>query len=287
MLERLLTLLLHAKSGAIATIFLVGTTGALVTATVENGVTTITVTEVSPSPSASASASPTASASASASPTASHSASPTASPTGSPKASPFSSSSSPSDCKSKAQTSEDATRTVDEAFSQYHGDLMRFRELNKTDTARTTVENADKLLKQLRQGAVKAIHAATTCIKHDEDKAGKKDDQDENDNDEDNDPSEDHGTAVVVVVVTTSPNPSPSATTSPTASPSPTPSASSNVTTGTTGTDAKTIADQAVAAMKLVFDTAKAQLPVTTASPKPSRSPEQNKHKDGKSRNDD
>src|SRR5437867_779877 len=137
MFERLLTLFLHAKSGVIATVFLLGTTGALVTATVENGVTTITITEVSPSPSASASASPTASASASASPTASHSASPTASPTGSPSASP-SSSSSPSDCKSKAQTAESATRTVDKAFSQYHTDLMHLRELNKGDAAKNT-----------------------------------------------------------------------------------------------------------------------------------------------------
>jgi hypothetical protein len=68
-----------------------------------------------------------------------------------------------------------------------------------------------------------------------------------------------------------------------------------------TGTDPKTIADQAALAMKLVFDTAKAQLPVTTASPKPSRSPEPSrsprpsftanpdhgdKH-DGKGKNDD
>jgi hypothetical protein len=260
MFERLLTLFLHAKSGVIATVFLVGTTGALVTATVENGVTTITITEASPSPSASASASPSASASATASPTSSATASPTASPTGSPTASPSSSPSSPSDCKSKDQAAESATRTVDKAFSQYHSDLMHLRELNKGDAAKTTVENADKLLKQLRQGAVKAIHAATSCFKHDEDKAGKHDDEDENDNeDEDNDSSEHNGT-VVVVVVTTSPSPSP--TTSPTASP-----------TTLTGTDPKTIADQAVAAMKLVFDTAKAQLPVQSASPKPSHSP--------------
>ena len=44
--------------------------------------------------------------------------------------------------------------------------------------------------------------------------------------------------------------------------------------------------DQAALAMKLVFDTAKAQLPVQTVSPKPSRSPEQSKHKDGKGHDD-
>ena len=50
MFERLLEMFLHAKSGAIAAVFLLGTTGALVTATVQNGVTTITITEASPSP---------------------------------------------------------------------------------------------------------------------------------------------------------------------------------------------------------------------------------------------
>jgi hypothetical protein len=154
---------------------------------------------------------------------------------------------------------------VDQAFSQFHTDLVRLRELDKGDAARATVENADKLLKQLRQGAVKAIHAATTCFKHDEDKAGKKDD-DEDDEDQ-----------------------------TPSASPSPAPSAPGTAATGITATDAKTIADQAVAAMKLVFDTAKAHLPVTTASPKPSHSPRPsftadpdrgNKH-DGKGRDDD
>ena len=54
MLERLLELLLHAKSGVFAGILLVGTTGALVTATVATvgNVTTITLTQASESTSA-------------------------------------------------------------------------------------------------------------------------------------------------------------------------------------------------------------------------------------------
>src|SRR5713226_478536 len=70
MLGKLLTLLLHAKSGAISGLFLLGATGALVSVSTQNGVTTITITEASPSPSASASASahPSASPSASVSP---------------------------------------------------------------------------------------------------------------------------------------------------------------------------------------------------------------------------
>jgi hypothetical protein len=45
--EKLLSLLLHAKGGAVATVFVLGTTGALVTATVDAGVTTITITQPS------------------------------------------------------------------------------------------------------------------------------------------------------------------------------------------------------------------------------------------------
>ncbi len=47
MLEKLLSLLLHAKGGAVATVFVLGTTGALVTATVDAGVTTLTITQPS------------------------------------------------------------------------------------------------------------------------------------------------------------------------------------------------------------------------------------------------
>jgi len=44
MLGKLLSLLLHAKSGAISGLFLLGATGALVSVSTQNGVTTITVT---------------------------------------------------------------------------------------------------------------------------------------------------------------------------------------------------------------------------------------------------
>jgi hypothetical protein len=272
MFERLLSLFLHAKSGVFAGVFLVGTTGALVTATVQNGVTTITITEASPSPSGSAS--PRASASASASPSATGSA--TASPTASPTASLSSSTSSaPSDCKSTFQAGVDATKRVDTAFVGFHTDLMHLRQPNSTDAAKKTIENADKLLKQIRESAVKAIHASTSCFKRDDD--DKMDNhQDENDN-EDGDKNDEHedqpkGT----------PRPTPTATRPAgtdtftpvlTVTPTPTPTPVIG-----TSTDPKTIADNAVAAMKLVFDTAKAGLPTPAAtpsrSPKPSRSPE-------------
>jgi hypothetical protein len=298
MFERLFELFLHAKTGLIAGVFLIGTTGALVTATVQNGVTTITITEASPSPSGSASPSASASATATASASASASASATASPTGSPTASPTGSpssspSSSPSACNSQAKAAADAVKTVDRAFSQFHTDLEHLRKDNKGDAAQKVIEDADKQLKQIRQNAVTAIHATSTCPK------GKDDDEDENDqNDNDKEDGQKStgraegnflvvffnklfGQNPTVTVVTTSASPSPSPT--PTATTSPVPTPTPTATTGTSN-DPKTIADNAVAAMKLVFDTAKSSLPAATAtasrSPRASRSPDL-KNKDG------
>ena len=80
MFAKLLTLLLHAKAGAISGVFLLGATGALVSVSASNGVTTITLTDPSPTPTATATATPTA--------TASPTATPTATPTHTPSASP-------------------------------------------------------------------------------------------------------------------------------------------------------------------------------------------------------
>lgn len=259
MLHELLELLLHAKSGAIAAVFLIGTTGALVTATVENGVTTITITpNASASPSASASASatasPTGSASATASPSAS--ASPTASSTSSPTGSPSSS----ANCSQQAHDMAAALQEVNRAYAQDHSGLERLRERARTDALRTDLANADKLLKQLRDSANQKIHSLFTCAKSE--------DQDKEDEDKDND--EEHATS------SANPSASPVTTSSPT--PSPTPTSTATATTApsssplVTGNDFKTVADNAVAAMKLVFDTVSAEFPTATASahPKPS-----------------
>jgi acyl-CoA synthetase (AMP-forming)/AMP-acid ligase II len=55
MLEKLLSLLIHVKAGAVSGVVLLGAAGALVSVSAQNGVTTITITQASPSPSASAS----------------------------------------------------------------------------------------------------------------------------------------------------------------------------------------------------------------------------------------
>ena len=233
MLAKLLSLLLHAKAGAISGVFLLGATGALVSVSAQNGVTTITITEASPSPSASARAHP------SASPSASRSPKPSSSPdlVSLPKAADA--------CTDQAKANALQVARVNTAFSAFHTDLMKLRDVRD----RATVETADKLLKSVRQAAVKAIHATLTCKKHDDDQ----DDEDEShdataattslnddkDKDEDNDKDSHEKSA-------------------------------SNITfTG----DATSIADQAIVAMQTAFDTAK-NVPARAAKPTPSHKPE-------------
>ncbi len=287
MLERLLELIFHAKSGVFAAVFLLGTTGALVTATVStsNGVTTITLTETSPSPSVSPSISP----STSPSPSGTASTSPSVSPSTSPSPSGTASTSpspTPDNCAAEAHAINAAVQTVDRAFSADKHELASLERGVKTAEQRKAFNDANKLLASIRQAAVKAIHATRTCAdnKHDDEDVDEqdnddndKDKQNEQDNDE-NDNDGEHGDnqsnhqspdrRVVVVVVTT-------------ASPSPSASPSNGVTFN--GTDPKAIADRAVAAMTLVVNTAKTQIPAAAlatpkatpkVSPKPTRSPE-------------
>lgn len=242
MLEKLLELLLSAKSGAVAAVFLIGTTGALITATVQNGVTTITVTpNVSASPTATASPTETATAS----PTATATASPSESPSSSP------SSSAAANCSDAAHEMSGAIQEVNRAYSQYHSALERSRERAGTGTLRTDLVNADNLLKLIRNEANTKIHSLFTCAKSEDEDT--KDSENE-DNDEDQ--------------ATSSASPSASPSASASASASPTSSASPLV----TGNDPKSVADSAVAAMKLVFDTVSAEL--QSAAPAPTHRPE-------------
>jgi len=147
MLEKLLSLLLHAKSGAISGLFLLGATGALVSVSAQNGVTTITITQASPSPSASTS--PSASPSSSASPTLS------------------SPSSSTTACSDEAKALAFQVQRVDTAFKGFHTNLMKLR----GQRSQADIEKADVMLKVIRQAAVQAIHATQTasCAKKDDD----------------------------------------------------------------------------------------------------------------------
>jgi hypothetical protein len=241
MLGKLISLLIHAKSGAISGVFLLGATGALVSVSAANGVTTVTITEASPSPSASASAHPSASASPSASPSAS------ASPQPSSSANPLSSPKPADACSDEAKALAFQVQRVDKAFGGFHTDLMKLRGQRSV----VDVEKADVMLKVIRQAAVKAIHAtATQCKKHD-------DDEDETDEDEA------HDAALVTTTSLTGDRKHDEENDGDHAKTKPAPMTFTG--------DATSIADQAVAAMQVAFDTAK-NAPAST--PKPSHKPE-------------
>jgi len=279
MFERLLEFFFHAKAGALAGLILIGTTGALVTATVSssNNVTTITLTQASASPSGSAS--PTTAVARTASP------SPTVKPTNSPSSSPASAALATTACSTDTQAMSDAVHTVNTAFSMYHTDLMHMRGDSKSDAAKKIVENTDKLLKTLRQNAVKDIHATSTCAKAESDDADKteedakdadKTDEDKTDENDDSDKSSEKRSEkssdknFLVILFN---NLFGSNTNSTTATTSTTTATITLVTTG----DPKAIADSAVAAMKLAFEDASAQLKaLPTPSPKPTKAPQAN-----------
>ena len=277
MFEKLLELFFHAKAGAFAGLILIGTTGALVTATVSssNGVTTITLTQASASPSGSASPSH----SPSASPTRSPSPSPTTSPTTSPSSSPASAATVA--CTNDTHAMSDAVKTVNAAFSMYHTDLVHMRNNFKSDAAKKIVEDTDKLLKSLRQNAVKDIHATSACAKaEDDDEDADENDGEDNDNDEDKDEDGDneksskkHSDVNFIVVLFNNLFGNNTTTT--------TTSNTTTMTTLTTAGDPKTIADTAVAAMKLVFDDAVAKLQaLPSPSPRATKSPKPTAHAD-------
>jgi hypothetical protein len=245
MLGKLLSLLLHAKSGAISGLFLLGATGALVSVSTQNGVTTITITEASPSPSASATSTRSASPTPSASPTAS----PFAHASPSASALPFSSPSS-SSCADQAKALAFQVQRVDTAFKGFHTDLMKLRGTRSV----ADIEKADVMLKVIRQAAVKAIHKTfdQSCKKDDdEDESAETEAHDatpattlsllgdRKKHDEDND-ADHHKTKPAPMTFTG---------------------------------DATSIADQAIAALQVAFDSAK-NAAASTPRPRPSRSPE-------------
>ena len=228
MLAKLLSLLLHAKAGMVSGVLLLGATGALVSVSATNGVTTITITQPSASPSTTVT-------------TVSATRSPK--PSDSPKLS--SSVSSTTACTDEAKALALQVQRVDTAFSGYHVNLMHLR----GQRAASVIETADATLKQLRQGAVKAIHASATatCAKQDDDEDKTDTENDEKDT-EDSDDTSAVTPATTVAFVNEDTNDESN-------------DGDHGKTTTTpvtfTGT-AQAIADQALAAMKVAFDTANA-----------------------------
>jgi hypothetical protein len=240
MLAKLLSLLFHAKAGLLSGVLLLGATGALVSVSTSGNVTTVTITQPSASPSTAVT-------------TATRSPKPTESPE--PSESPKLSSSTSSACSDAAKALELQVKRVDTAFSGFHVDLMHMRGTRSV----VVIETADVMLKNVRQAAVKALHAtlSTTCTKADDEDKAESDDEDNStatsgttslntDREKDEDSDGEAKTATTPITFT--------------------------------GTDAAGIADQAIAAMQAAFDTAKN---AAASTPKPSRSPRvpQSSHK--------
>src|SRR5438093_8002218 len=154
MFEKLLSLLLHAKGGAVATVLVLGASGALVTATVQNGMTTVTITQPSTT-----TGSDTTTGSTTTNTTTNNTVTqtvlalfnkkgeddPTAPATG-------------NGCSDAAHATNEQVKRVDAAFKIDHAAVLALsKTAPKTDAARTLVKNADNKIKGFRQAAVKAI----------------------------------------------------------------------------------------------------------------------------------
>ena len=250
MFAKLITLLLQSKAAALTGVFVIGTTGALVSATTQNGVTTVTITQTSPT-------------------TVVESPSPVASNLNlTPVSSPTTLTPSATPCDDQAHARADAVRRMNGEFNKDHQGLGQLARINRTAKDLETLRTADVLIKGIRQAAVKAIHATNTCA----------DDEDQNDTDEhatdkakaaDDQDKDEHEDAAKGDVHAAN-------------------SDEHHTTAGVTfsGTDPKAIADEAVAAMKLAFETAKNSVTNQVTTPTSPRTPEPKKH-DGEGKGSD
>jgi hypothetical protein len=201
MFEKLLSLLLHAKGGALASVLVLGASGALVTATVENGNATIKITQPSSGAAGTAVAPVTVT-------TASNTMSnntkvdpailalftrtkaeqdPTGTATGG------------NGCSDAAKALNEQVKRVNDAFKTDQQAIAKARKDARTDAAKKAVSDAEKAITSIRQAAVKAIHAtnpSATCKNDDEDVSEKQGDtndkDDETDNDVDNEQEGEH-----------------------------------------------------------------------------------------------
>ena len=246
MLAKLISLLVHAKAGAISGVFLLGATGALVSVSATtNGVTTITVTQASPSPSTAAQVAAN-SAKPSKSPEPEESSEPTPATAAAPVAPTAA-------CTDEAAAIAAQVQRVNTAFSTFHTDLEKLRGTRDS----TILKKADLTLQLTRWSAVKAIHATLTadCVKKDDEDTDE--DQDEQgDNDDHKAPP---APASVLSVIET-----------PMANDTENDDRDGKVAITFTGTTPTAIADEAIALMQTAFDAAK-NSPVTT--PPPSHTP--------------
>jgi hypothetical protein len=162
------------------------------------------------------------------------------------------------DCADAPKALTEQIKRVNDAFKKDHEAIRKLAEdAPRTDAAKTAVKNAEKAIKDIRQAAVKGIHAtapATTSAKCDpedndveEDEGANHDMKHEADEDKEHE-DEDEDTVVTPAATTVTPT---------------TPSIAFS------GTEAKAIADLAISAMDLQVTNLKAdlaKLPKTAAT---------------------
>jgi len=236
MFEKLLSLLLHAKGGAVATVLVLGASGALVTATVENGLTTVTITQ----PSTTTTGSET---------TTGGSTTTTAATTNSAILALFSRTKAEDDvtppatgngCSDAAHATNTEVKAVNDAYKTDHAAVQALSKgAAKTDENKKLVKDADNKIKGFRQEAVKAIHG---LFKSDECKGNDDEDEDVDNEDEDASTSGTTGTTTGTTSTTTT-------------------------TVAISCTDAKACADAAIAEMDKVVVELKTKLEASAAAP--------------------
>jgi hypothetical protein len=281
MFEKLLSLLLHAKGGGLATVLVLGASGALVTATVENGLTTVTITQ----PSTTTTGSET---------TTGGSTTTTTTTTNPVILALFNRTKAEEDptgtatgngCSDAAHTNNEQVKRVNDAYKTDHAAVQALsKTAPKTDAAKTLVKSSDNKIKGFRQGAVKQIH---DLFKSDECKGN--DDEDKADEDKDTEDDDDN-------------NDSTTGATGATGATTGTTSTTTTTTVAISCSDAKACADAAIKAMDdevlsltAALDTLKTAPATTNTTTDKSKSDTKSTkstgkgkgHSEGKSHNDD
>lgn len=177
MFEKLLSLLLHAKGGAVATVFVLGTTGALVTATVDAGVTTLTITQPSSTTTGSETTTPGGTTTTTTNTTVTETIlalfnrtkteeGPTETATG-------------NGCSDEAHRINTLVKEINAEFKLAHQAVATLSKAASTDDAKKAAKDADKTLKDARREAVKEIHATRDCPMGDDEDVDEDEDADE------------------------------------------------------------------------------------------------------------
>ncbi|MEX2046889.1 MAG: hypothetical protein WEE03_06975 [Chloroflexota bacterium] len=179
MLEKLLSVFLQAKGGAVATVFVLGTGGALVTATAESGMTNAAITQETTDQSGSTTTtddSTTATEDSTTTTTVDQAILALFTRTNAEE--DPTSTATAKGCLDEALARNEQMFRVNDAFIADHLTVVAFNRGVRAADDRQLVQDAGEALRDIRQAAVKAIHGTFDCDPGD--------DEDENNEDENN-----------------------------------------------------------------------------------------------------